>query len=181
MMRLDTDPTTMVPRAGRVKAAGVPLLIQVPRVDEPREPVRFWRPARVSSRSIPIGRFRTTARPRRRLRRGVRRAVGSLLVLAAMAGTFALGWTTRGGGIPRLAVPRIAVLDRDAVGRAAALADGEGLSAQAPTSAEAEPGADAFATGPALDAPVADAEVPVIFRGYLLPDNSREEPAHEGS
>ena len=36
-------------------------------------------------------------------------------------------------------------------------------------------------SGPPLGAPVADAEVPVVFPGYVLPDDSREEPAHEGS
>ena len=40
---------------------------------------------------------------------------------------------------------------------------------------------DAIAVGPALGAPVADAEFPVVFPGYVLPDDSREEPAHEGS
>ena len=34
---------------------------------------------------------------------------------------------------------------------------------------------------PAVAAPVADAEVPVVFPGYVLPDDSLEEPAHEGS
>ena len=34
---------------------------------------------------------------------------------------------------------------------------------------------------PVIGAPVADAEVPIIFPGYVLPDDSMEEPAHEGS
>jgi hypothetical protein len=34
---------------------------------------------------------------------------------------------------------------------------------------------------PAIGAPIADAEVSVIFPGYVLPDDSLEEPAHEGS
>jgi hypothetical protein len=33
---------------------------------------------------------------------------------------------------------------------------------------------------PAIGAPIADAEVSVIFPGYLLPDDSREEAANEG-
>jgi len=32
-----------------------------------------------------------------------------------------------------------------------------------------------------LGAPVADGEVPVIFPGYVLPDDNLEEAAHEGS
>ena len=34
---------------------------------------------------------------------------------------------------------------------------------------------------PAIGAPVADMEVPVIIPGYLLPNDSHEEPVHEGS
>jgi hypothetical protein len=34
---------------------------------------------------------------------------------------------------------------------------------------------------PAIGAPIADAEASVIFPGYLLPDDSREEAANEGS
>ncbi len=34
---------------------------------------------------------------------------------------------------------------------------------------------------PAARTPYADAESPVVFPGYLLPDDGREEPAHAGS
>jgi hypothetical protein len=35
---------------------------------------------------------------------------------------------------------------------------------------------------PAVAPPAdADAEVPIVFPGYVLPDDSLEEPAHEGS
>ena len=34
---------------------------------------------------------------------------------------------------------------------------------------------------PVIGAPVADVEVPVFIPGYLLPDDSLEEPVHEGS
>jgi hypothetical protein len=102
-----------------------------------------------------------------------------MLVLAAMAGTFTMGWTTRGGASPRLPLLRTAAPGLDPGELAPALGEGERLSDAAPAVAEAA--TDAFATGPALGAPVADAEVPVVFPGYLLPDNNREEPAHEGS
>lgn len=194
MMRLDTDPMTSGQRTGRGPADPLPLLIQVPRVDEPAGRVRFWRPEAAAagrpacwgaSRPGPVGSFGAPARsqPRRRLRRGVRRAGYSLLVLAAMAGTFTVGWTTRGGGLPRLPL-----LSAAAPGTAQGGLSGrpDEWPAEVPTVepvAETEAGVDAdpFATGPALGAPVADAEVPVVFPGYLLPDNNREEPAHEGS
>jgi hypothetical protein len=161
------------------------ILIQVPRVDEPLERVRAWRleeagrarPAWCGpSWSNPARGANVAARPRRRLRRGVRRAGWSLLVLISMAGTFAMGWTTRGGS------PRPPVLSTTAL-----VADGEATfrtpgSRERPSAhpvPEAE--GDAFAIGPALGAPVADAEIPVVFPGYVLPDDNREEPAHEGS
>ena len=40
MMRLDTNPMTPGLRAGRAQADGMSVLIQVPRVDEPRGRVR---------------------------------------------------------------------------------------------------------------------------------------------
>jgi hypothetical protein len=96
-----------------------------------------------------------------------------------MAGTFTMGWTTRGIGSPRLPLLRTAAFARDAAERTLPLREGAPLSDVPPAVGEAE--AESVATGPALDAPVADADVPVVFPGYLLPDNNREEPAHEGS
>ena len=179
MMRLDSDPMTPGLRTGRGQADAMPLLIQVPRVDDPHGRVRVWHPeaaghVRPTWRG-PSGTFRAAGRPRRRLRRGVRRAGWSLLVLVAMAGTFTMGWTTRGIGSPRLPLLRTAALARDGAG----LRECAPLSDVPPAVREAE--AESVATGPALDAPVADADVPVVFPGYLLPDNNREEPAHEGS
>src|SRR5262249_44998221 len=105
MMRLDSKPITPGLRTGRGQADTMPLLIQVPRVDDPHGRDRFWHPA-AAGRVCPTwrgpsGTFRAVGRPRRRLRRGVRRAGWSLLVLVAMAGTFTMGWTTRGIGSPR--------------------------------------------------------------------------------
>src|SRR5579875_1709218 len=102
MMRLDTEPTTPGLRSGRRPADGMALLIRVPRVAEPLGRVRARRPeeagrARAAwygpSRSVPAAGPRAAARPRRRLRRGVRRAGWALLILVAMAGTFTMGWT----------------------------------------------------------------------------------------
>jgi hypothetical protein len=185
MMRLDTDPTTPGLRSGRGQADEMAILIQVPRLDEPLERVRAWRleeagrarPAWCGpSGSNPARSLRAAARPRRRLRRGVRRAGWSLLILISMAGTFTVGWTTR-GGFPRPPVLSTAALVGD--GEAPRLTPGshERLSGHPVPEAEG----DAFAIGPALGAPVADAEVPVVFPGYVLPDDNREEPAHEGS
>jgi hypothetical protein len=93
-----------------------------------------------------------------------------------MAGTFTMGWTTRGGD-PRPPVPSTDASGRHAGGPLATPGHRERPS-DLPVP---EAGADAFALGPALGAPVAEAEIPVVFPGYVLPDDNREEPAHEGS
>jgi hypothetical protein len=38
-----------------------------------------------------------------------------------------------------------------------------------------------LSTEPMVAAPAAEAEVPIVFPGYVLPDDTFEEPAHEGS
>jgi hypothetical protein len=187
MMRLDTDPMMPAPRTGRAATEIMPLLIQVPRVAEPTARGRLRRPesaghgasARwIASRPGGSASPRREARPRRRLRLGVRRAGWSLMALAAMAGTFAMGWTT-GAGSPRLPLLRTAAPALDPGGTSPFVVD-VGRWSDTPTPA-AETRGDASATAPTLGAPVADAEVPVVFPGYLLPDNNREESAHEGS
>jgi hypothetical protein len=187
MMRHNTEPTTPGLRTGRKPAEPVALLIQVPRVLEPRRRGRVWRPEAAgssrpawpgSSRPLRTGLDRPAVRPRRRLRRGVRRAGWSLLVLASMTATFTMGWTTRGSGVLRLAILDTAANGRDKDRAPSASVGRARLSVDAPTEGDVD--ADAVAIGPALGPPVADAEVPVVFPGYVLPDDRREEPAHEG-
>lgn len=188
MMPLNTEPTTPGLRTGREPAELVTLLIQVPRVTEPRRRGRIWRPETAGSTRRAWPSPARAARPRRRLRRGVRRAGWSLLVLASMAATFTMGWTTRGSGVPRLASPRAVAFGRDE-GRgwfsarsgsrptadAAAYGDTE-----SDANADADADLDAIAIRPDIGPPIADAEVPVIFPGYVLPDDRREEPTHAG-
>jgi hypothetical protein len=49
------------------------------------------------------------------------------------------------------------------------------------TYAAAPPPTISISIEPAVLAPYADAESPVVFPGYLLPDDGCEEPAHAGS
>lgn len=83
-----------------------------------------------------------------------------------MAGLFAIGWRPRDGGLPQLAIP--------ADGATVAVARADDTISPVLESPSAEPD---------LGAPVAEVEPPVVFPGYLLPDNhrGREEPTHEGS
>jgi hypothetical protein len=47
--------------------------------------------------------------------------------------------------------------------------------------AKAPPPVISISIEPAVLAPYAEAESPVVFPGYLLPDDGCEEPAHAGS
>ena len=99
MMRLDTDPMTPAlangAGAGRGDALADPGPSDRPTAGPAAAGGERDRPGRCAP---PVER----AGPRRRLR--ARRATrgASLLVLAAMAGTFTMGWTTRGVGSARL-------------------------------------------------------------------------------
>jgi hypothetical protein len=177
MIQLDTEPMTRGSRAGRSNRDAMTVLIRVPRVDEPRDRVRTWR-AEEAARFRPARAAqarRAGTRPRRRLRRGVRLAGWWLLALTTLGGTFTMGWMSRGSRPLDLRVLTATALGHHAVG-----------PSRAPESLERpddgpQGEADTIATGPAIGAPVADAEVPVVFPGYLLPDDSLQEPAHEGS
>jgi hypothetical protein len=177
MIQLDAEPMTHGLRAGRSNRDAMAVLIRVPRVDEPRDCVRTWR-AEEAARFRPAMSAqarRSGTRPRRRLRRGVRLAGWWILALASMGGTFTMGWMTRASGSLDLRVLTASALGHHTGGPSRAP---EGLE-RPDDGTRGE--ADTIAIGPGLGAPVADAEVPVVFPGYLLPDDSREEPAHEGS
>jgi hypothetical protein len=88
--------------------------------------------------------------------------------MVAMGGTFTMGWMSRGA---RAARPSDRIV--------AALAWDVRQSSQGPARAEGPVDIDAVDVVPA--APVADAEISVILPGYVLPDDSLEEPVHEGS
>lgn len=88
--------------------------------------------------------------------------------MAAMGGTFTMGWMSRGA---RAVSPtaRIAA----APGWGDSRPEFESAAADLPAAIEA---VEAVPTDS-----VRDADVSVILPGYLLPDDSREESAHEGS
>jgi hypothetical protein len=177
MTQLDTEPMTHGLRAGRSNSDAMAVLIRVPRVDEPCDRVRTWR-AEEAARFRPAMSAqarRSGTRPRRRLRREVRLAAMWILALATLGVAFTMGWMTRGTG----------PLDLRVLTASAQVHHPRGPS-RAPEGIERpddgpQGESDTIAIGPAIGAPVADAEVPVVFPGYLLPDDSLQEPAHEGS
>ncbi len=173
MTHLDTEPTTARLRTSRVRGELVPLLIQVPRIETEHrhrgrggraEPVGRNHPRR-ANRPGQAGGY---PRPRRRLRREIRVAGCWILAVAAMGGTFTMGWMSRGAGAIQ-PTTRIAAVPAWADARPSF----EPAAVDLPAAIEA---AEAVPSDS-----VRDADVGVILPGYLLPDDSREEPADEGS
>jgi hypothetical protein len=64
---------------------------------------------------------------------------------------------------------------------AGAMSDPGGAGCGGNGHALAAPPAISISIEPAALAPYAEAESPVVFPGYLLPDDGCEEPAHAGS
>ena len=64
-------------------------------------------------------------------------------------------------------------------GAAASLA--EVAASPRPFDDDPEPAAVLISIEPAVGSNDAEAETPVVFPGYILPDDHREVPAHEGS
>ena len=104
-----------------------------------------------------------------------------LLTLAPLVSLCTLGWSSRPEPDPRL-------LDRRRDGSSGDPA-GFGRSARSRAADRAvrtvppvgSAGAVVLSIEPTPLAPGADTEVPVVFPGYVLPDDSLEDRAHEGS
>jgi hypothetical protein len=116
-------------------------------------------------------------RPKRRLRREVRVAGCALLALAPLVSAGTLGWSSRPTRVLACSIADATagdpVLGEFALPRAQA--GGPGVPPLGPS------GAVVLSIDPAVIAPGTGSEVPVIFPGYVLPDDSLEGPAHEGS
>jgi hypothetical protein len=152
------------------------VLIEVPCI-KPLPGARAMRTMPRATRAV----ARNPHRSRRRLRREVRLAGCTLMALVPIVSACTLGWsnrpdriiacsisdpfqsqstTHRDGSIENLSLPR------------------ENWTGP---SAVASPGIVVLSTEPAVLAPGTAPETPVIFPGYVLPDDSREDSLHEGS
>jgi hypothetical protein len=129
------------------------VLIRVPEVRiRPRSRPRIG-PGRMAGRRI------GARRPRRRLRREIRMAAYATLAFAPIllaAGAWCLHPTRP-------------------------LAAAEVSTSPRPIGDDPEPAAVLISIEPAVGSNDAEVETPVVFPGYILPDDHREEPAHEGS
>jgi hypothetical protein len=150
---LQTWPTPRPLRAAT--QAALPILIEIPLLHESLQS-QVRKTVRARPRS-------TVGRPRRRLRREVRIAGYGVLLMGTLA------WVS-----PALrgVLPMLGSTSDGAVASRGVLGAAQVVESRPTVSISIEP---------AALAPYAEAESPVVFPGYLLPDDSGEEPAHAGS
>ena len=151
-------------------------LIEVPAVKSSRmRRPHFRAHARVDGRGQ--GRRPCLARSRRRLRREIRIVGCALLVLAPLLSACTLLSST---GPVRVLACSITEATARSSDRAPSAGTPE-VAGQPEIIAGDPPGVVVLSVEPTVPSPVSDAEVPVIFPGYVLPDDSLEGSTHEGS
>jgi hypothetical protein len=169
-----TDTLLNVPPGKTDRAVPRPVasLIEVPDVR---------RPPSGRARSSGFGRWdrgrRSRPRPKRRLRREVRFAGAAMLALAPLLSACTVGWSNRPDRVLACSIAEATAPD-GVVGVGADPRDAYGRSVMPPVSS---PGVVVLSSGAAVTPPGTDTEVPVVFPGYVLPDDSLEESTHEGS
>jgi hypothetical protein len=142
-------------------------LIQVPRVSLERPRSRLLEPCASATRRP--GRSR---RPRRRLRREVRLAACALVTLLPLGLTWSHLSSARPNRTHLLTLP-------SRFDRAGASVETAGWST---LGSSASPPPPVLLSIEPLNSTVdSEGETPVVFPGYLLPDDHHEESAHEGS
>jgi hypothetical protein len=168
-----SDTLSMMPaiRSDRDLSLSLEVLIEVPEL-------KGSRMGRGKSRSP--GRA-ATSRPKyvstkRRLRREVRVAGCALLALMPLISACTMGWSSRPGR-----VVACSIADTTAENNSLAPTAPRDQALQSGTDALGSTGAIVLSVEPVGLVPGNDSEVPVVFPGYLLPDDSLEDSAHEGS
>jgi hypothetical protein len=170
MSRTEALPTL---RSSRIEAASLqtaPLLIQVPFTRHGRRP-RDLGQHRVHRRQPRLAGGR---QPKRRLRREVRMTGFAILALSCVTATWN-HWRSPGKQL-WFAPTSLSTLAHPARPGSAA---GTDLAETSQTATHLLP--ILLSIEPVGTSAEADVEAPVVFPGYLLPDDNREEPAHGGS
>jgi len=175
MSRTDNLPTVRVIRSERTLSRSFAVLIEVPNVHTHRiERTRTGISPRGTSRRLRVG------RPRRRLRPQVRLAGCALLALAPLVSLCTLGWSNRPSRIVACSISD--ALEAAAVPHGFADRHDQRPQRGVPTGPPiGSAGVVVLSIEPAVSAPGADTVAPVIFPGYVLPDDGLEDRAHEGS
>jgi hypothetical protein len=161
-------------RSERTLSSSLVILIEVPAIKA--------RPIDRSSRT-PSLRTRVVGRKphryRRRLRREVRLVGCALLALVPIVSACTLGWSNRPDR--NLACSISDPLEARADGDGFVDPPSLGLRHQPGQSTVASTGAVVLSIESAVTVPGAVSDTAVIFPGYVLPDDSREDSTHEGS
>jgi hypothetical protein len=115
-------------------------------------------------------------RTKRRLRREVRVAGCALLALMPLVSACTMGWSSRPSRVVACSIADVTALKNNL---AVAAPSDRGLAPV--TNALGANEAVVLSVEPAGLVPGDSTEVPVVFPGYVLPDDSLEDAAHEGS
>jgi hypothetical protein len=164
--------------SGRILPHSLAVMIEVPAIKQ--RPATKRSPGTISRGVRTAGR---QPRPsRRRLRRDVCLAGCTLLALVPIVSACTLGWSSRPDRIVACSIPEPLQTE--------STTDRGGFTGRLPVAQEDSPVAQAaiasrgnviFSSEPSVIAPGSAGEPPVIFPGYVLPDDSREDVLHEGS
>jgi len=178
MNHLQATPALPHSRAGRSVRPEFKVLIEIPTIQGriSSESVAWGRPKFPLENHRPGGSAPAGRRPRRRLKREVKFAacvVFACLPLSFEASRF---WSNRLANIAAMNLTRPPLHDDGRVGEGL----GSSLVHQV-SSSVFEPAVVLMSIEPAQSGITSEAEPPVIFPGYLLPEDSVEEKAHEGS
>jgi hypothetical protein len=163
-----------VTRSERTPPRSLVVMIEVPELKT--RPIKQIRRSATPHMRI-VG--RQAARPRRRLRREVRLASCALLALVPILSACTLGWSNRPDRIVACSIsdPLPKSSDHDE------LADSPRASRENERAqpASTSTGVVVLSIEPAIVVPGTATEAAVVFPGYVLPDDSREDSLHEGS
>lgn len=173
-------PAVVTVRSSRVTPDALPILIAVPRIETVR---RQRRVERAEPAHGTAWRPRTAGRrPRRRLRRHVRLSACALLGLTPFAMAAGAIWSSQPAQIS-VKPSASAVAQSDAPNRVCLSDPGRAdgfIDGRRPAALDRGP-VTLLSVEASNAASVPEAEEAVILPGYLLPDNTRGEPVHEGS
>ena len=173
MSRADTLLTVSSIRTDRAVPRSLGTLIEVPEV--------MRRPTKRAHRPRVVGHWQSSrpaaVRPKRRLRREVRIGGCALLALVPLLAACTLGWSGRPARVLACSIAEATAPDQGFEGSTFSH-DPAGRSMETPVGIQR---VVLLSVEPSAIAPGTDTENPVVFPGYVLPDDSLEDSTHEGS
>ncbi len=173
-------PSITTAQSRRTFPDALPILIEVPRIEPVHRKGRVLRAEPAYPPGWHRGMVNRRTGRRRRLRRHVRVSACALLGLAPLAVAACFAWS--GGRVP--AAPLSASASRNDELKRVCLfepATESGFIERRRTASVDHDPVTLLSIEATSPAPGPEVEECVILPGYLLPDNSREEPVHEGS